>query len=173
MEKDFFSLYNEIAEKTDFSKANPDNNNNSDLPEGYYLSELEAFKLGLSSTNKPMVTLQFKVIEGYPIDKETETHDFSAPKFINKKIWLYFVVDDSKKQLSFADNMLKFEDENGEAIIDKEIFMDASLLNDALEILLGARIYICITESKNKDNEKIYWKNMLSWKRVRALELPE
>ena len=63
--------------KTDISDVTADSNNFSELPDGYYLSEVEKAELKESKTShQPMVAFQFKVVEdGLTVDKDGEFKD--------------------------------------------------------------------------------------------------
>ena len=69
--------------------------------------------------------------------------------------------------------MLKFEgDTAGESLLPKEAFLSSETIEDALDILIGKRIYIQVSTTVNDDDSKSTWNNLISWKRAAALELP-
>ena len=70
--------------------------------------------------------------------------------------------------------MLKFEGETaGEPLLGKEYFTNSALIEDALDILVGMRIYCQSSTTVNDDDTTSVWKNLISWKRAAALNLPE
>ena len=93
-------------------------------------------------------------------------------KTANRKIFVYYVLKDETAVRRFATDMLKFEGEvAGESLLPKEAFMTSETLIDALDVLVGMRIYICASTTE-KDGNKSQWNNLISWQRVAALELP-
>lgn len=148
----------------------------NELPEGYYLSELKSAKLTESkSSHLPMVALQFTTVDDgktLVVDEAGNAELNNLPKTTNKSIRIYYVLKDEKAVKRFVADMLKFEGETaGEPILGKEYFTNAELLEDALEVLEGMRVYIQISVTNNDDGTKSTWQNLISWKRAKALEL--
>ena len=68
--------------------------------------------------------------------------------------------------------MLKFEgDEPGVPLLGKEYFTNSDLIEDALEVLKGMRIYIHNTVTEKDDGTSSTWANVLSWKNANGLGL--
>jgi hypothetical protein len=67
--------------------------------------------------------------------------------------------------------MLKFEDENGDPLIPKEAFMMSEMLEEAVDALVGSRVYVQVSTTI-KNEESSTWKNLISWKRAAKLDLP-
>ena len=174
--KDLTSLFNsldKVLNNVDLSDVTADSSNFSELPDGYYLCEVEKAELKESkSSHMPMVAFQFKVVDdGIGIDESAGFVDIKKTK--NRKVFMYYVLKDENSVRRFATDMLKFEGETeGQPILDKQYFMTAAVLVDALDILIGARLYIQSSTSVNDDKSTSNWKNLISWKRAKALELP-
>ena len=175
--KELYAAYNNIAKKADLTNIDP-NSDFETLPEGYYYSEVSDAKFNLTKESKlPMVTLTFDVIEGYKIATDEEidngADDLIKLKNVSKrKIFVRFINKDEASLQRFATNMLKFEDANGQPLLEKDIFMDAEFLIEALDCIIGSRLYVQVTKSKNSNNETSTWQNLISWKRASKLGLP-
>jgi len=169
--KAMFSSLDELLNKTDLEDVTAESTGYQDLPDGYYLSEVEKAEIKESKTShQPMVSLQLKVVEeGKGTDEDGEYVTLKGTK--NRKIFIYYVLKDEGSVQRFVRDMLKFEGEvEGEPILGKEYFTNTELLEDALEILEGLRIFVqCSTTVK--DDVSTTWKNLISWKRAKALEL--
>lgn len=167
-----FGALNNVLGNADLSDVTADSNNFSELPDGYYLSEVVKAELTESkSSHQPMVAFQFKVVEdGRGVDDKGEYINLNKTK--GRTIFMYYVLKDETSVRRFATDMLKFEgDKPGEPLLAKECFTTSELLVDALEILVGMRVYIQSSTTVNDDNSTSVWKNMISWKRAKALEL--
>ena len=170
----YFDQIDEILGKINLEDIDADSNDRyEDLPEGYYLCEVEEATLAESqSSHQPMVSFQFKVTEnGYTLNEEG-TSLIEIDKTKNRKIFAYYVLKDERSVKRFISDMLKFEGEvEGEPLLDKEYFTNSELINDALDVLKGSRIYVqvSLTEYNGKASS---WKNLISWKRAKSLELP-
>lgn len=163
---------NNILSNTDLSDVSAESNNFTELPDGYYLSEVESAILTESkSSHLPMVAMTFKVVEdGRGTNKDGEFFDLKKTK--NRKIFMYYVLKDEVAVRRYVADMLKFEgDVEGQPLLDKECFTNSELLVDALDILTGMRVYIQISTTENQDKSTSTWKNLISWKRAKALEL--
>lgn len=164
---------NDLLTNTDLTDVSAESAGFSELPDGYYLSEVEKAELKESkSSHQPMVAFQFKIVDnGVNIDENGELVTVNKTK--NKKVFMYYVLKDDGAVKRFVTDMLKFEgDTEGESVLTKEYFTNAELLEDALDILKGLRIYIHSSTSVNDDNSTSVWKNLISWKRAKTLELP-
>lgn len=170
--KSLFASLDGILQNTDLSDVTADSNDFAELPDGYYLCEVEKAELKESKTSKqPMVAFQFKIVEdgtGVASDGTFTT----LKKTKNRKVFLYYVLKDERSVRRFATDMLKFEGEKeGEPLLGKEYFMNSEILEEALDVLTGSRIYIQSSTTENEDGSNSVWKNMISWKRAKALEL--
>lgn len=175
-EKDMTKVFNaldNLLNDTDLSDVSAESSGFSELPDGYYLCEVEKAELKESkSSHQPMVAFQFNVVEdGLGIDEDGNFFDLKKTK--SRKIFVYYVLKDSNSVRRFVTDMLKFEGEKqDESILGKEYFTNSELLTDALDILQGMRIYIQSSTTVNEDKSSSIWKNLISWKRARMLELP-
>lgn len=169
-----FDQINDLLNKIDLNEIDSESNNSYDeLPDGYYLSQVEKAQLTESkSSGQPMVSFQFKVEEnGYNLNDEG-TALIQLDKTKNRKIFVYYVLKDEKSIKKFISDMLKFEgDEEGNPLLDKDYFTNADLIQDALDVLIGMNIYIQISTNEY-NGQKSSWKNLISWKRAKSLELP-
>lgn len=171
--KDVLSSLNDIMINTDLSDVTAENSGFSELPDGYYLSEVENAEIKESKSSKmPMVAFQFKIVDdGVTTNDNGELIRINKTK--NRKVFIYYVLKDENSFRRFVTDMLKFEgDTAGEPVLGKEYFTNSELLEDALDILKGMRIYIQSSTTVKDDDTTSVWKNLISWKRAAALELP-
>lgn len=160
---------------SDTNLNNIDPNSDFDgLVDGYYLSELQEANVKFSqSSGKLQVVLKFKTIEegkSLKVDEDGNTSLINCG-CKNRLVWKYFSVETPENVRKFAKEMLKFEDDNMEPILSTEYFTTPELLYDALDVLVGMRIYIQISTTTNDKNETSSWTNIISWKRAASLEL--
>ena len=170
---DVLNSLNGLLGTTDLSDVSAESAGFSELPDGYYLAEVEKAELKESkSSHQPMVAFQFKIVDdGLTTDENGEF--VSVKKTKGRKIFMYYVLKDENSVRRFATDMLKFEGETvGEPVLSKEYFTNSELLLDALDILKEMRVYIQSSTTVNDDNSTSVWKNLISWKRAAALELP-
>lgn len=170
--KNMFSSLNELLGKTDLEDVTSESTGYSELPDGYYLSEVEKAELTESkNSHLPMVSFQFKIVEdGKGVAEDASYFELKGTK--NRKIFVYYVFKDESSVQRFVRDMLKFEGETeGEPLLGKEYFTEAEVLADALDILTGSRIYIQCSTTRKDGAEPTTWKNLISWKRAKALEL--
>lgn len=149
-----------------------------ELPDGYYLSEVESAELTTSkNTGNPQVAMQLKVVEdglGSYVDERGFAKLRNIEHTKNRKIFKYYPLTNEKTVKTFVSDMLKFEGTPGEPLLPEEAFMTGEVLEEALSILVGSRIYVQIsTTTKKGTDEKQSWKNLISWNRAKTLELPE
>lgn len=174
--KNVLGNLNELLSQTDLKDVTAESAGFQELPEGYYLSEVESAKLTVSKTSKqPMVAFQLKVVDdGVNINPDDESGSLIKIKGSkNRKIFIYYTLKDDGSVKRFVTDMLKFEGkEPGQPILDKEYFTNAEVLEDALDILVGLRIYVQVTVSEKEDGSTSTWQNLISWKRAEKLELP-
>lgn len=170
-----FSNLDDLLSTVDLEGVTSEGSGNfQELPDGYYNCEVVNCKLTESKTsNQPMVAFEFKTIgNGHGVDDLGEYVE--NKKTDGKRINLYYVLKDERSVKRFVTDMLKFEgEEPGVSLLGKEYFTNSELIEEALDCLVGSRIYIQISTTVNDDDSKSVWKNMISWKRVAALELPQ
>lgn len=170
---DVFANLDSLLAKTDLKDVTSEGAGFEELPDGYYLCEVEKAELKESKTSHmPMVAFQFKVVEdGLTVKSEME--DWSSIKGSkNRKIFIYYVLKDDSSVRRFVTDMLKFEGTTpGESLLEKECFTNSALIEDALDILKGYQVYIQVSTSENADGTTSSWKNLISWKRANSLGL--
>lgn len=170
-ENNIFHVLNNLLKNTDLSDVSAEGNNFPEIPDGYYLCEVEKAQLKETKTShEPMVSIQFKITEnGVDFNEDLFVE---IPKTKNRKVFINWVLKDESGVKRFVTDMLKFEgDVEGEPVLPKEYFTTAEILEDALDILIGMRIYVNSSTTKNKDGTTSNWKNLISWKRAKFLDL--
>lgn len=174
-QKDMSALFNNldaVLKNTDLADVTAESAGFEELPDGYYLCEVEKTEIKESKTShQPMAAFQFKVVEnGIGVDAEGNFTEIKNVK--NRKVFQYYVLSDEQKVKRFVTDMLKFEGKKeGEPILPKEAFTTSETVVDALDALVGMRIYIQSSTTEKDDGSKSIWKNLISWKRVKALQL--
>lgn len=176
-DKDIIASINELLKQTNINDVTSESNNFQELPEGYYLCTVDAAEIKESkASGKPMIAFTFTVSENghhYVADKDGNAEMQEVKGSKNRKIFMYYVLKDTQSVRRFVSDMLKFEgEEAGKPLLDKEYFMNFEILEDALKILEGMKIYVQITKSENQDGTVRNWQNLISWKRAAALDLP-
>lgn len=164
-----YSSVNKILESIDTNQVTAESSDAySQLPDGYYLSEVVKVEMTTSkSSGQPMIAWQFKTVEdGVTID---ENLNKALIKNTTKKtIFMYHVLKDQNSVERFISDALKFEgDEAGKPFLEKDYFTTAETLHDALELLIGLRIWLHV----DTDNNNSTWTRFVSWKRADKLEL--
>lgn len=167
--QNIYSSVNKILEAIDTNQVTAESSDAySQLPDGYYLSEVSKVEMTTSkSSGQPMIAWQFKTVEdGVTIN---ENLNKSLIKNTTKKtIFMYHVLKDQNSVERFISDALKFEgDEAGKPFLEKEYFTNAETLHDALDLLIGLRIWLHV----DTDNNNATWTRLVSWKRATKLEL--
>lgn len=166
--KDLLNQLDSLLSNTKLDDVTSDSSGFEDLKPGYYLGEVEKAELTVSKAGNLMVMTRFKIVEdGIDIDKD---ENIIKLKGKNRVIFKYFSLKDEVAIKRMASDMLKFEDENCEPLLPKEAFLTTETLEDSLDVIVGMRIYLQVTESE-KNGEKSTWTNLISWKRAIALGL--
>lgn len=176
-DKNLIASINELLKQTNINDVTSESNNFQELPEGYYLCTVDAAEIKESkASGKPMIAFTFTVSENghhYVADKDGNAEMQEVKGSKNRKIFMYYVLKDTQSVRRFVSDMLKFEgEEAGKPLLDKEYFMNFEILEDALKILEGMKIYVQVTKSENQDGTVRNWQNLISWKRAAALDLP-
>lgn len=175
--KSLFDKLDDLLSTVDLSDVTAESAGFTELPDGYYLCEVEKAEIRESKSSKmPMAAFTFKISEdGHTaeVDESGEPVITDIKKTANRKIFMYYVFKDERSVKRFATDMLKFEgEEEGEPLLPKEAFLSGDTVNDALEILTGMRIYVHVSTTTNEDDTKSTWNNLISWKRAKVLGLP-
>lgn len=164
----------------------------SDLPSGYYLSEVVEAKLGTSkSSGLPMVSFRFKTIDEGIIeqtDEENNTYFVRTNRTKNRNVFKHYVLKDQQAVKTLTSDLLKYEgEEAGTPILDeiltttddngkKKIYIPSSeVLAGCLEVLTGLTIYLKVDTrpDKNDPTKTSSWSNLVSWSRAQDLGLLE
>lgn len=162
---------------TDLTDVSAEGPGFSELPDGYYNCEVESAELKMSkSSGQPMASFKFKVTEnGYSvqIDDKQVVHLKEIGKTKGRVFFIHYVLKNDTWVKRFVTDMLKFEGSTpGESLLPKEAFIASETIEDALDLLIGKRIYVQVSTTTNDDDTESTWKNLISWKRAAALELP-
>ena len=164
-----------LLSNVDLTGVTSESSGFTDLPEGYYLCQVDDAKLTTSkSSGNPMVSFTFTVQEdGKQVvtDEDNNATLVKVKSSKGRKIFMHYVLKDERSIKRFASDMLKFEEEEGKSILSKEYFLNTETLNDALDLLVGMQIFVQITINKNQDGTSSTWQNLISWKRVSVLGL--
>lgn len=151
-------------------------NSFEDLPEGFYLCEVEKAELKTNKANtNQQVSFQLKVVE----NGLTETLDDKGNSVLrevngtmNRKIFKHYPFKDTTGIKRFIIDMLKFEgEETGQPLLGPEYFMTEETFPDALECLQGSRIYVQASY-KEYQGKKNCWYDLVAWDRAAKLGLP-
>lgn len=174
--KNVFSQLDSLLGSADIKDVTAESTGFTTLPEGYYLCEVVAANLGLGKTSKePQVAMRFKIVEdgvNYESDSKNKIYEVTRKGTKNRLIFKYYPLRDEEFVRRFVSDMLKFEgDEPGVPLLGKEYFTNSDLIEDALEVLKGMRIYIHNTVTEKDDGTSSTWANVLSWKNANGLGL--
>lgn len=168
----------ELLGKVNLEDVSADSAGFDNLPDGYYLSEVETAELTVSkNSGANMIKMMFSVVEdGLGVTQDSFGHAklVNLDRTKNRKIFIYYPLKDERTVKRFVTDMLKFEgEEEGEPLLEKEAFTNAEFLEDALQCLVGCRIYAQVSTTTNKNSgEAQTWTNLISWKRAKDLDLP-
>lgn len=151
-------------------------NSFEDLPEGYYLCEVEKAELKTNKANtNQQVSFQLKVVENglaETLDDKGNSVFREVNGTINRKIFKHYPFKDTAGIKRFIIDMLKFEgEETGQPLLGPEYFMTEETFPDALECLQGSRIYVQASY-KEYQGKKNCWYDFVAWDRAAKLGLP-
>lgn len=169
-------ILNSLLSDVSLDDVSSDSQGFTELQDGYYLTEVESAELTTSkSSGQPMVSFRLSIVEdGVSVGFENDDIVFNQiKKSKGRKVFKHFVLKDTGSIKRFASDMLKFVGDDGESLLPKEAFMTSETLVDALDILVGMRIYIQLDTTEKDDGTKSQWTNFISWKRVAELGLPQ
>lgn len=150
------------------------------IPDGSYLCEVTSAELGTSkSSGNPQVGIRLKIVGNGVSTGETDKLGNPTVNVIsgfeNKSIGKYYPLTDVSKIQNFVSDMLKFEDDDGNSILDASYFSTSEKIEEAVACLVGLRIWVNLSTStfKGSDGEErsSQWTRLLSWKRAKNLDL--
>ena len=113
-------LLNSLLNDVDLEDVSADSQGYNELPDGYYLTEVETAELTTSKTSgNPMVSFRLSIVEdGISVGFENDEPTFTPIKRSkNRKVFKHFVLKDSTSVKRFASDMLKFIGEDGESLL--------------------------------------------------------
>lgn len=173
---DLFNDLDDVLKETDFSQVSATNNGGfENLPDGYYLCQVEETDLKRSKTsNKPMVAIRFSVVDdGYTFDDTDTLKQLSQGR--NRLIFKNYPISDSQSAKRFVSDMMKFEDPNneGQPLLPAEAWKDTDTLRQSIEALrmLESRIWVHL-ETRDYNGKANQWTNLVSFDRAMQLGLP-
>lgn len=148
-----------------------------DLPEGFYLCEVEKADLKTNKADTNMqVSFQYKVVEAGLAETINERGQSVLQQIngtVGRKIFKHYPFKDTNGIKRFIIDMLKFEGETpGEPLLGPEYFMTEETFPDALGCLVGSRIYIQASY-KEYQGKKNCWYDVVGWDRAKKMGLPE
>ena len=167
---------NAIASQADLTQIKGEDNVYSQLPEGYYLCEATDWELREVGTNKePMYMIKMKIVDdGITIDEST-SNTIALKNTKNKTLNLLYMITTTANFERFVNDMLKFEQDEGVPLLEKEYFNYDETINDALDLTKGKRLWVQVYSylSKN-DNTTKYGNRPISFARAEKLgiEMP-
>lgn len=172
---EIFSVLDDLLGSANLDSVTADGAGFQELPDGYYLSEIESAEIKVTSkTNKPMVSMRFNVVEdglAQSIDDYGNTELIAAKRTANRKIFMNWVISDTASVERYVSDMLKFEDSDGNPILEKTYFITSATMVDALDIITGSRIYIMV-QTIDRNGEKVKKQNLVKWATAKNLGLP-
>lgn len=151
-------------------------NSFDDLPEGFYLCEVEKADLKENKAQTNMqVSFQLKVVDeglAEAIDDRGNSTLRAISGTKNRKVFKHYPFKDTNGIKRFVVDMMKFEGENpGEPLLGPEYFMTEETFPDALACLIGTRIYVQASY-REYQGKKNCWYDFVAWDRATKLGLP-
>ncbi len=170
----------EILRKLDASEIDQNEpDNGTELPDGYYLTEVMKATLAPSKKSGDLqIGFQLRIIEnGISIkenkDDPEEVEIKEITGTVGKYIFKYLFLKDEENIKRTIKNLKKFEDEQGNPILNDKTFNSVESIEKGLTVLEGMNIFVELTTKVTKDGSKSQWGNLLSWSRVEELGLFE
>lgn len=163
-----------LLSQTDFTNVSAEGTGYSDLPEGYYLCEVNRATLTTSkASGSPMVSLQLKAIkDGVFLNDNDELA--TLPHTQNRVVFKNYPFNSTDDIKRFASDMMKFELE-GEPILPKDAWTSSDTLIDALDLIESSSLTLWVENRKatksREDGRPNYWATLLSWNRATQLGL--
>lgn len=171
-----FSALDDILAKVNTESVTAESAGYSDLPDGYYLCEVENAELKISKNGNAMASFRLKIVEdGKEVifDDNGDVSFTELKKTANRKIFKNFLLKDESDVKRFVSDMLKFEDEDGNSYLPKEAFTTSELIDSAISNLIGLNIYVQQYTYEKKDGTGTQAStNFISWSKAAKLELP-
>lgn len=185
---DITSILDDVLEDyttEEIEKVDKEGNGNfEELPEGYYLCEIESAELNISkNSGKLMASFKCKAVDnGIALDDNDNFVEIQHTK--NRYIFKHYVLqnDDPKKQKDAIDRLIqdikKFEGDPGVPLVQPLLdelksnnISKREFIMGSLEFLTGMQIYIMV-EKTEKSGQTSVWYRLISWERASNLKLP-
>lgn len=171
---DIFAKLDAALASTDLNSITADSRAFSEVPGGYYLTEVVKAELGASKSGEPMVKLQFNIVEDGKKDDDGEGY-ITLQGTKNRRLFKNYVLKDVNGITRYISDMLKFEDPNerGKPFLPAEAYKNHETIELALQTLVGNRIFVfndVKIDPENPEN-KSTWLNLLTWNRATDLGL--
>jgi len=168
--KDLYSNVNNILKNINVEEIDPEAIDYRKLQDGYYLC---SFKFELT-TSKKSGNLQIKAsmnTEENGIEVNEDGDLVEIPKTKNTKLWKYYPLTDEDSIKKAIKDMLKFEDEDGQPILEKEDFETLEKIELACGALEELQLFVNVSNYTKKDGEEGTNYNLITWKRAEKLGL--
>lgn len=165
---------NAIASQTDLTTIKGEDATYSQLPEGYYLCEVTDWELReVGTQQEPMYMIKMKITDdGITIDDKGSNVEIKSTK--GKTLNLLYMITTTDNFKRFVNDMLKFEQEEGVSLLDKEYFNYDETINDALDITKGRRLWVQVYSYTSKVDGSIkYGNRAISFARAKQLDLED
>lgn len=181
--------YDALLSDVNFNEVDlTDTNENNELPDGYYLCEVQEAEIGPNKDKtNDQAFFQLKVVEpGFAVVKD-EDGNVTYPEIANsanRVIFKYYPFKGTDKKATslvykdeatgkwkpgqFLCDTQLFLDANDNPLLEKEAFMYKETANEALAVLVGCRIYVKI-ETKEYNGQSSQFKNLVSLARMEKL----
>ena len=157
----------ELLKNIKIEEIKSDDSEYPNLPDGYYLCEVEKVEFKESKTSgNEMLAWQFKVVEN-GINFDDEMKKYYLENTSNRKIFTYHILKDESSMKRAISDLLKFEEVEGEPILSKDYFVNKEAMELCFELLIGKNIWIKLQTDKNENQ----WKRFVGWKGAKNLEL--
>ena len=179
--------YDSLLKDVDFNDIDiTDTNENNELPDGYYLCEVEDADIGPNKDkSNDQAFFQLRVVEPglNPVYEDGQMFLQELVGTQKRVIFKYYPFKGTDKKatsLVYQDETGKwkpgqflcdtqlFVDTDGAPLLEKEAFMYKETAKEALAILVGCRIYVKI-ETKEYNGQTSQFKNLVSIDRVNKI----
>lgn len=174
MAESIFDKLNNLLGNVNIDEINSEQSGFQSLPDGYYLGEVKKAELKeTKESHLPMISMQFQIVEdGMKVTmSNSNINKEIIPHTKNRYVFINWVLKDENSVKRMISDMLKFEgEEEGVSLLEKDCFTNAELIEESISALIGSRIYLMISTTE-KDGKESTWTNLISWKRVKSLEL--
>lgn len=161
---------NDILKNIDLKNISNEQNSYIELPDGYYLVQIERAEIVNSKTSgNLMVRWELTTLEnGIGFDENTGGTKY-IEKTAQKRIYHYHILNSEQNVTRLLSDLLKFEIE-GQPAFSVDMFVDQAHIEAVLDGLQGLSIWINLT-TKNSKGESSQWKNFISFRSAKQAGL--